>query len=102
MPRRKPSGQVDSRRLQQDADCISIARTQGSHLRTGRELLRCNRPGPCLSPGLLTETAPAMRINREEVFGPAASVCRVRNYDEALAMAKDTGFDLTAGICPGV
>ena len=37
----------------------------------------------------LTETAPAMRINREEVFGPVASVIRVRDYDEALAVAND-------------
>ena len=28
-----------------------------------------------------------MRINREEIFGPVASVIRVRDYDEALAVA---------------
>ena len=31
-----------------------------------------------------------MRINREEVFGPVASVIRVKDYDEALAVANDT------------
>ena len=39
-----------------------------------------------------------MRINREEIFGPVASVIRVKDYDEALAMANDTPFGLSAGI----
>ena len=40
-----------------------------------------------------------MRINREEVFGPVASVIRVRDYEEALAIANDTEFGLSSGIC---
>jgi hypothetical protein len=40
-----------------------------------------------------------MRINREEIFGPVASVIRVKDYDVALALANDTDFGLTAGIC---
>ena len=39
-----------------------------------------------------------MRINREEIFGPVASVIRVKDYDEALAAANDTPFGLSAGI----
>jgi aldehyde dehydrogenase (NAD+) len=42
-----------------------------------------------------------MRINREEVFGPVASVIRVKNYDEALSVANDTPFGLSAGIYTG-
>ncbi|MCR8725749.1 aldehyde dehydrogenase family protein [Frigidibacter sp. ROC022] len=90
---------VDSIQLQQDVDYIAIARAQGGTLRAGGELLRCSRPGHYLSPALITETTPQMRINREEVFGPVASVIRVRDYDEALAVANDTEFGLTAGIC---
>jgi acyl-CoA reductase-like NAD-dependent aldehyde dehydrogenase len=40
-----------------------------------------------------------MRINREEVFGPVASVIRVKSYEEALATANDTAFGLSSGIC---
>jgi aldehyde dehydrogenase (NAD+) len=40
-----------------------------------------------------------MTINREEIFGPVASVIRVENYEEALAIANDTPFGLTSGIC---
>ena len=40
-----------------------------------------------------------MRINRDEVFGPVAAVIRVRDYDEALFVANDVEFGLSAGIC---
>ena len=40
-----------------------------------------------------------MRISREEIFGPVASVIRAKNYDEALTLANDTPFGLCAGIC---
>ena len=40
-----------------------------------------------------------MRISREEIFGPVAGVIRVKDYDEALALANDTEFGLSAGIC---
>ena len=50
-------------------------------------------------PALFTETTNQMRISREEVFGPVASVIRAKDYDEALALANDTEFGLSAGIC---
>ncbi|MGO6900025.1 aldehyde dehydrogenase family protein, partial [Rhizobium ruizarguesonis] len=39
-----------------------------------------------------------MRISREEIFGPVVSVIRAKDYDEALAIANDTPFGLSAGI----
>ena len=36
---------------------------------------------------------------REEIFGPVASVIRVKDYDEALHVANDTPFGLSSGIC---
>jgi aldehyde dehydrogenase (NAD+) len=41
-----------------------------------------------------------MRINREEVFGPVASVIRVKDYDEALAVANDSSFGLSWASAP--
>ena len=41
-----------------------------------------------------------MRINREEIFGPVATRDpRSTDYDEALAVANDTPFGLSSGIC---
>ena len=51
-----------------------------------------------MAPALFTDTTPEMRINREEIFGPVAAVIRVKNYDEALAVANDTPYGLSAGI----
>ena len=39
-----------------------------------------------------------MPVNREEIFGPVASVIRVADHDEALAVANDTEFGLSGGI----
>lgn len=85
--------------LDQDRNYIEIARQQGGSLRIGGDLLKRPTKGHYLNPALFAETTPDMRINREEVFGPVASVIRVGNYDEALHVANDTEFGLTAGIC---
>ena len=52
-----------------------------------------------MTPALFTETDNTMRINREEIFDPVAAVIEVKDYDEALAVDKDTEFGLSAGIC---
>ena len=40
-----------------------------------------------------------MRISQEEIFGPVASVIKVSDLDEAIAVANDTQFGLSSGIC---
>jgi aldehyde dehydrogenase (NAD+) len=90
---------VDQTQLDQDLEYIGVAQREGGRLAAGGERLSRATDGFYLAPALITDTTPAMRINREEVFGPVASVIRVRDYDEALAVANDTPFGLTAGIC---
>jgi aldehyde dehydrogenase (NAD+) len=92
---------VDAKQLQTDLDYIALARQEGAHLVAGGERLARDTQGFFLQPALFSETTPDMRINREEVFGPVASIIRVRDYDEALAVANDTSFGLCAGICTG-
>ncbi|WP_439606211.1 aldehyde dehydrogenase family protein [Hydrogenophaga sp.] len=89
---------VSQAQLEQDLAHVEIARAEGAALLCGGQRLRRETEGFYMAPALLADTAPAMRINREEVFGPVASVIRVRDYDEALAMANDTPFGLSAGI----
>jgi acyl-CoA reductase-like NAD-dependent aldehyde dehydrogenase len=89
---------VDQSQLDQDLRYVQIATEEGGKLVAGGELLERDAKGFYLAPALITETTPSMRINREEVFGPVASVIRVRDYDEALAVANDTPFGLVAGI----
>ena len=89
---------VDAKQLQQDLDYIEIARAEGGVVIGGEKVTR-DTEGFFLAPALVTGTTNAMRINREEVFGPVASVVRVKDYDEALATANDTEFGLSTGIC---
>ncbi|WP_198148181.1 aldehyde dehydrogenase family protein [Elstera litoralis] len=85
--------------LEQDLNYINIAREEGGKLVCGGERLNRETEGYYLSPALFTETAQTMRINREEVFGPVASVVRVKDYETALLAANDTEFGLSSGIC---
>ena len=92
---------VDDRQLAQDLEYIAIASAEGGKLAFGGQALERNadgQPGHFMTPTLFTETTAAMRINREEVFGPVVSVLRARDYDEALQMANDTPFGLASGI----
>lgn len=90
---------VDQSQLDQDLSYIEIGKKEGGNLVWGGDRLERETPGFYLKPALFTETTPEMTINREEVFGPVASVIRVENYEEALAIANDTPFGLTSGIC---
>jgi aldehyde dehydrogenase (NAD+) len=90
---------VDQSQLDQDLAYIKIGREEGATLVEGGELLNRATPGFYLSPALFTNVDNNMRIAREEIFGPVATVSRVKSYDEALAVANDTEFGLSAGIC---
>ncbi len=89
---------VSEPQLDQDLAYIRIGRDEGATLKLGGERLNRQTPGYYMAPALFTDTAPGMRINREEIFGPVASVLRVRDFDAALAAANDTEFGLSAGI----
>ena len=89
---------VDAAQMKQDEDYIAIARSEGGEVAWGGERLNRDTKGHYLSPALITNTTNDQRINREEVFGPVASVIEVANYDEALAVANDTPFGLSSGI----
>jgi len=89
---------VDENQLKQDTDYIEIGKAEGAKLAFGGELLKRETPGFYLSPALFTEATNEMRISREEIFGPVAAVIRVKDYEEALAVANDTSFGLSSGI----
>ena len=89
---------VDEAQMAQDERYIQIARDEGGELAWGGERLNRDTKGFYLSPALFTGTKNGMRINREEVFGPVASVIKVDSYDEALGVANDTAFGLSSGI----
>jgi aldehyde dehydrogenase (NAD+) len=90
---------VDQRQLDQNLSYVDIGQKEGAKLAFGGELLNRKTQGYYMNCALLTETKNDMRVNREEIFGPVGTVIRVKDYDEALAVANDTEYGLVGGIC---
>lgn len=89
---------VSQGQQENDYRYIDIAREAGGRIAAGGERITRATPGWYVQPTLIADTDPAMRINQEEVFGPVVSTVRVRDYEEALAVANGTEFGLSSGI----
>lgn len=57
-----------------------------------------NGPGHWVAPTIFTGVANTMRIAREEVFGPVLCVLRYSTVEEAVEIANDTEYGLSAGV----
>jgi acyl-CoA reductase-like NAD-dependent aldehyde dehydrogenase len=57
--------------------------------------------GRCYYPTVLTNVTPDMNIAREETFGPVAPIMVVEDADEAVRVANDSRFGLSAGVITG-
>ncbi len=90
---------IDADQLAKNMQYVDVAKQQGGTLAFGGDRLQRDKDGFYMQPALITDTTNDMRINREEVFGPVASVIKVKDYDAALAVANDTEFGLSSGIC---
>lgn len=76
---------------------IESGKEQGAELRFGGDVPD-GLPGAYVNPTLFTKVDNSMRIAREEIFGPVASVIPFDNIDEAISIANDTIYGLAAGI----
>ena len=84
--------------FEQNLRYVGIARDEGGRLAAGGDKVQSETPGYFMQPTVIADTNPDMRINNEEVFGPVVSTVRVKNYEEALAIANRGNFGLSAGI----
>jgi acyl-CoA reductase-like NAD-dependent aldehyde dehydrogenase len=84
-------GQVDKLHEQ-----VQEAIKQGAKLVCGGKYDR-----RCYYPTVLTNVAPDMNIAREETFGPVAPIIVVEDADEAVRVANDSRFGLSAGVITG-
>lgn len=87
------AGQLDG-----NLSYVALAAEEGCEVIGGARL---NGPteGYFQRPALFLGARPEMRVSREEIFGPCATVIRVGDFDEALAVANDSDFGLSSGIC---
>ena len=89
---------VSAAQLAGNLDYVALAATEGCEVIGGARL---NGPteGFFQAPALFLGATNAMRVAREEIFGPCATVIKVDDFDAALAVANDSEFGLSAGIC---
>lgn len=97
-PMTKVGPVVDERQFRQNLDYLEIGRSEGARIIGGATPTR-ETEGFFLEPALLLDTQPEMRVNQEEIFGPIASVIRVKDADMALEVANAVPFGLSAGVC---
>ena len=74
------------------AEQVEDAKEKGARILCGGE--RDDRPGWYYPPTVVTEIRKEMRLYSEEVFGPVASMYKVSDIDEAIAIANDSDFGL--------
>ncbi|MEW6159238.1 MAG: aldehyde dehydrogenase family protein [Verrucomicrobiota bacterium] len=91
---------VNKQELSGNFEFIDGAVTEGAKLLSGGKRLTDGElaHGYFMEPTVLGEVTPAMRIAREEVFGPVVAVMAVENFDEALSVANGLDVGLSASI----
>lgn len=84
--------------LAQDLDYIAKGQAEGAELLSGGVALERPTQGYYMAPAIFAGTRNDMTVNREEMFAPITCIQKAGSYAEALAIANDTPFGLTAGI----
>jgi succinate-semialdehyde dehydrogenase/glutarate-semialdehyde dehydrogenase len=85
---------IDADALDKVGALVADARSHGARVLAGGA--PAAQGGTFFLPTVLAGATPAMRIAREEVFGPVAAVFRFRDEAEAIALANDTEFGLAS------
>jgi acyl-CoA reductase-like NAD-dependent aldehyde dehydrogenase len=82
-----------------EPDAIRVGQVVQEAVAEGARLL-CggDRRASLFSPTLLADVQPEMRVSREELFGPAVGVIRAADVEQAIRLANDTRYGLSAGV----
>ncbi|HEY0730199.1 MAG TPA: aldehyde dehydrogenase family protein [Pyrinomonadaceae bacterium] len=91
---------VDADQLQTDLDYIEIAKKEGAELLCGGSRLTGGAydKGYFIEPTIFTGVNSEMRIAQEEVFGPVLALMVADDLDDAVRIANDVKFGLSASI----
>ncbi|MBI4485610.1 MAG: aldehyde dehydrogenase family protein [Acidobacteria bacterium] len=79
---------------------VAIGQNEGARLVCGGHALRSGpfAKGFFHEPTIFADVDPTMRIAQEEIFGPVVAVMRCRSLDEAVAIANNVQYGLSASI----
>lgn len=89
---------VSERQQQTVLNYIKAGKDEGASLKFGGAAPADLDSGYFMDPTLFTDVENSMQIAQEEIFGPVAAVIRVNSDDEAVRMANDTVYGLTASV----
>lgn len=89
---------VNAAQLEGNLGYVALGKSEGAELVCGGNRLERPTEGYYMAPAVFAQTTNDMRINREEMFAPITCVMKAGSYDEALTIANDSEFGLTAGI----
>jgi aldehyde dehydrogenase (NAD+) len=90
---------VDAGQMETVLGYLEIARKEGStFLRGGERMMDQEHARGFFVPPTVMEVTPEMTVAREELFGPALSILKARDFAEALQIANDVRFGLSASI----
>jgi 1-pyrroline-5-carboxylate dehydrogenase len=94
---------INAKALRTFADAVEEARHDGGTIAAGGQVLESGDEGRGYfpTPTVITGLPPDHRLFRDELFVPLVVVAEVDSLDEALRMANDTPYGLTAGIFSG-
>ena len=85
---------IDMKAVEKVEEHISDALAKGARVVTGGK--RHEKGGQFFQPTVLADVTPAMKITREETFGPVAPLYRFKTEKELLDLANDTEYGLAA------
>jgi betaine-aldehyde dehydrogenase len=91
---------VSQRQFDRVMGFIASAKTEGAKLMTGggKPADASLAAGLFIAPTVFDDVTPAMRIGREEIFGPVMSVMAWSDYEDMLAKVNGVEYGLTAAI----
>lgn len=89
---------VDETQLDTVLGYIESGRAEGARIVTGGARARPESGGYFVQPTVFDQVHNGMKIAREEIFGPVLSVLRFSSEDEAVAIANDTPYGLSASV----
>jgi acyl-CoA reductase-like NAD-dependent aldehyde dehydrogenase len=91
---------VDDAQLQTDLSYIEVAKREGATLLCGGNRLSGGTfdKGYFVEPTIFGDVTPTMRIAQEEVFGPVLALMIAEDFDDAMRLANDVKFGLSASI----
>jgi len=91
---------VSDSELEETLDYVQVGIEEGATLEVGGESLSDDHyaSGHFIRPAVFSDVQNDMRIAQEEIFGPVLAVIKVRSFEEALEVANDVDFGLSASV----